>query len=305
MEPTIQPRSHAKDVFLNLASMVALYASAVAVLNLLFTIINTAYPKITGAYYTYSSSISLPVATLIVIFPLYILFMWLIEKNSMEGDMRIIGVRKWLTYITLFISGGLIVGDLVTILYYFLDGQEMTTGFVLKVLSILVVAGGVFGYYISDIRNTLTHQTRKLSAIVTSVCIVIAIILGFSVIGSPRTQRLMNYDALKISNLQSISNQISYYYERNKVLPSNLKVLETDPYMYMYNGTIDEQTGVPYVYRIISPTSYELCATFNFDSVTSRKTTYGVWSTYTKGESCFAQVVSPVVDQKAAPVLYQ
>lgn len=304
MEPTTQTRSHAKDVFLNLASMVTLYASAVALLNLLFSVINKSYPQTLGYYY--SPSISLPVATLIIVFPLYILLMWLIERDlvgSVEG--RMMGIRKWLIYITLFISGGLIVGDLVTILYYFLDGQEMTTGFVLKVLSILVVAGGVFGYYISDIRNTLTHQTRKRSAIVTSVCIVIAIILGFSVIGSPRTQRLMNYDALKISNLQSISNQISYYYERNKVLPSNLKVLETDPYMYMYNGTIDEQTGVPYVYRIISPTSYELCATFNFDSTTSRKTTYGVWSTYTKGESCFAQVVSPVVDQKVVPVLYQ
>lgn len=294
MEPNTQPRSHAKDVFLNLASIVTLYASAVALLNLLFSVINKAYPQTLGYYY--SSSISLPVATLIVVFPLYILFMWLIEKDVMSVDGgRMTGIRKWLTYITLFISGGLIVGDLVTILYYFLDGRDVTIGFILKVLSILAVAGGVFGYYITDARGKMTARIRSISTIVSSLVIMSIIIIGFSVLGSPQTQRLANYDEIKISNLQNISSQISSYYDRNKILPVSIDALSKDPYSYYYGEMIDPQTKETYVYRVVNDSTYELCATFNFDSKDiPERPYYGVWNEYTAGEYCFTQVVSPL-----------
>lgn len=294
MEPTTQSRSHAKDVFLNLASVVTLYASAVALLNLLFSVINKAYPQTIGYY---SPSISLPVATLIVVFPLYILFMWLIEKDVMSVDGgRMTGIRKWLTYITLFISGGLIVGDLVTILYYFLDGRDVTAGFILKVISILVVAGGVFGYYITDARSKMTTRVRKVSVVLSSLVILGAIVIGFSVLGSPRTQRLANYDDTKISNLQNISNQVSSYYQRNKVLPVSIDVLSKDPYSYYYAEMIDPQTQEMYVYRVINESTYELCATFNLDARDNSHRSYygGVWGEYTAGEYCFTQIVSPL-----------
>ncbi len=214
MEPTTQPRSHAKDVFLNLASMITLYSAAVALLNLLFTVINKAFPQITPYYGYYStSSISFPVATLIIVFPLYILFMWLIEKDLAGSlEARGSGIRKWLIYITLFISGGLVVGDLVAVVYYFIDGQELTSGFLLKVLSILVVAGVVFWYYITDIRNKLYPSVRKISAIVALIFVIAAIIVGFIVIGSPRTQRLVKYDEQRVMDLQNINQSIVYYF---------------------------------------------------------------------------------------------
>ena len=55
-------------------------------------------------------------------------------------------VRKWLTYIALLIAAGIVVGDLITFLTYFLRG-ELTARFVAKVLTALVIAGGVFWYY--------------------------------------------------------------------------------------------------------------------------------------------------------------
>lgn len=306
MEPTTQSRSHAKDVFLNLASMVTLYASAVALLNLLFSVINKAYPQTVG-YYA-SPSISLPVATLIIVFPLYILFMWLIEKDLrgvVEGRMT--GIRKWLIYITLFISGGLIVGDLVTILYYFLDGQELTTGFLLKILSIIVVAGGVFGYYITDVRNKLTGKTRKSSAFISGVCVILAIIIGFSVIGSPRTQRLMKYDQQKFSELQSLSGQVREYYQKTAKLPQTLTEL-AQGFSYPIT-TVDPQSGASYVYKVLDAKTFELCATFNLDADASatRAMYYSedpfntsVWNTYRAGEYCFKQVVPLNPIQKPA-----
>lgn len=268
MEPNTQPRSHAKDVFLNLASIVTLYASAVALLNLLFTVINKAFPQITP-YYSYygTSSISFPVATLIIVFPLYILFMWLIERDLAGSlDARASGIRKWLIYITLFISGGLVVGDLVAVVYYFIDGQELTPGFLLKVLSILVVAGAVFWYYITDIRGKLSSSLRKISAIVALILVIAAIITGFMVIGSPRTQRLVKYDEQRVMDLQSINQSIIYYYELKGSLPNTLnEVVSSGNYMIL---PTDPETYASYEYIMIDQNAktYELCATFNTDS---------------------------------------
>lgn len=297
MEPTLQSRSHAKDVFLNLASMIALYATAGALLNLLFTIINKAYPKVTP-YYSYysSSSISFPVATLIIVFPLYILFMWLIEKDiagSMEARMS--GIRKWLVYITLFISGALVVGDLVAVVYYFIDGQDITTGFLLKVLSVLAVAGGVFGYYITDIRNKLTGGKRKTATLCASILIVASVVVGFAVIGSPRTQRLVKYDELKISNLQSLVSEVRYYYERNNILPATLAELAQNA---VYGGMYtDSQSNKPYVYEVVNDKTFKVCAEFNLDSsrdsVAQIHPELDVWNTYKAGQYCFTQSVSP------------
>ncbi|MCX6703166.1 MAG: DUF5671 domain-containing protein [Candidatus Zambryskibacteria bacterium] len=318
MEPTTQSHSHAKNVFLNLASMVTLYSAAAALLNLLFTVINKAFPQVTQyySYYNNTSSISFPVATLIIVFPLYVLFMWLIERDLAGSQAaRASGIRKWLIYITLFISGGLVVGDLVAVVYYFIDGQELTAGFLLKVLSILVVAGGVFGYYITDIRNKLSSSARKISIIVASVCIVAAIVAGFMVLGSPRVQRLVKYDQTKISDLQNIASQVRYFYDTNKVLPQTLtEIAQGNTYG---GGTYtDVQTSKPYVYKIINATTFEVCAVFNKDfkynsGITSanepvtksdEQGVVEVWGAYKAGESCFRHIVGPSTVPFGAPV---
>jgi len=61
--------SGAKDFFINLGAIVALYTMVVSLVNLLFTIIDISYPKIVDGYnYMGSQSISWPVATLVIFF---------------------------------------------------------------------------------------------------------------------------------------------------------------------------------------------------------------------------------------------
>lgn len=295
MEPIVQPRSHAKDVFLNLASMITLYSAAAALLNLLFTVINKAFPQTTSyySYYSTTSSISFPVATLIIVFPLYILFMWLIEKDLAGSlEARASGIRKWLIYITLFISGALVVGDLVAVVYYFIDGQELTAGFLLKVLSILVVAGAVFGYYITDIRNKLSSSIRKVSTIVAAILVILAIVVGFMVIGSPRTQRLVKYDEQRVNDLESINQSIIYYFEMKGSLPDSLsEVADSGSYMLL---PTDPETHTSYEYIMIgqSAKAYKLCASFNTDSTTSKATTgyQNSWN-HPAGHYCFSYTI--------------
>ena len=100
-------QSNAKDFFINLGAIVALYTVVGSLISLLFTVINRAYPQIVSGYdYVGSQSISWPVAILIIFFPIFILLMWLLEKEYRQfPEKQNGGVHRWLTYITLFISG--------------------------------------------------------------------------------------------------------------------------------------------------------------------------------------------------------
>lgn len=296
MEPN-KTRGNAKDFFLNLGAVVALYTVVGSLINLLFTIINKAYPQISGYNYYYSSSISWPVAILVIFFPIFVLLMWLIGKDyAVDPERKNAGIHKWLTYITLFIAGLVMSGDLITVLYYFIDGQELTTGFLLKVLVLLVISGGVFAYYISDIRDRLTLKSRSIWRIVALVFVIGSIVWGFVVLGSPRTQRLYKYDDAKVSELQNINSAIQSYYSINGVLPKDFTDLAT--LNYGING-LDSQTQKPYEYTVKTKNTYELCAEFNKASVDAtepniyaRPIGYTSWS-HSAGRHCFPQTINP------------
>ena len=61
-------------------------------------------------------------------------------------------VRRWLTYLTLFVAAAVLVGDMIALVYNLLGG-ELTLRFVLKVLVAAVIAGTIFGYYLMDLRR--------------------------------------------------------------------------------------------------------------------------------------------------------
>ncbi len=252
----------AKDFFLHIAVIALLYTGTVALLNILFRVINVAFPQVTQYGYYGSSSISLPVATLIVVFPLFLFLANLLRKGYTEDpNQKEYPVRKWLIYITLFIAGGVLAGDLVTLIYYFLDGQELTTAFLLKILSVLVVAGAIFGYYMDDLKDRLTSSRRNMWRVVAAILVLGSIIAGFSVLGTPQSQRMLRYDSQKVSDLQSIQWQIVNYWQQKGVLPTTLAELE-DP-ISGFTLPLDPQTKNPYEYKRNNTLSFDLCAEFN------------------------------------------
>ncbi len=297
-----QTKTSAKDFFINLGAIIALGFFVGNLLSLLFTIINKAYPLTTGYNYYGSYSISFPVASLIIFFPVYIFLMWLLEKNySIEPEKRNIGIRKWLTYITLFISGFVLAGDLVTVLYFFIDGQDITTGFILKVLSVLVIALAIFFYYIYDALEKTNSTYRKVWAAGSAVVILACIIWGFSVLGSPRTQQLLKYDAQKVSDLQNIQNAIQNFYSKKGTLPKDFAELSTLNY---YINKIDSQTQKPYEYAKTGVTTYNLCAEFNKES--NDKNNINIYSlkswSHPAGYYCFSENINSNIYSK--PVVY-
>ena len=252
----------AKDFFLHIAVVALLYIGTVALLNILFRVINVAFPQVTQYGYYGSTSISLPVATLIVAFPLFLFLANVLRKGYAEEPSRKeYPVRKWLIYITLFIAGIVLAGDLVVLIYYFLDGQELTTAFLLKILSVLVVTGAIFGYYIDDLKDRLTGSRRNVWRVIAVGLVVGSIIAGFGVLGTPANQRMLRYDSQKVSALQSVQWQIVNYWQQKGTLPTSLVELQ-DP-ISGFIVPMDPQTKKSYEYKKTDTLSFDLCADFN------------------------------------------
>lgn len=292
----------AKDFFLHLGAIATFYASTIALITLLFEAINYAYPRVTE-YYQYSyPSISFQVATLIVAFPLFLLLSWLLQNSyASDASLREAPVRKWLSYITLFVAGAVVAGDLVTVIYMFLDGQELTTGFLLKILALLLIAGGVFMYYLREIRNTIGKGERNIWRAIALVVILASIAIGFMVVGSPRAQRERRYDTQRVNDLMGLQWQIVTYWQQKETLPTELASLEDS--ISGFRIPTDPQTNAQYSYKKTGPLAFELCATFDKGTPSSMSSvqyapTYPMgkmgesWE-HTQGVQCFPRTIDP------------
>ena len=155
--PRRKPYLSAREAFLYLVMFFTLYGSAFSVGTLLFQFINRWLPDAAQSYEAIlsvsTSIIRTSTATLVISFPVFLFVAWILKKAiARDPEKRSSKIRKWLTYITLFIAAGIIIGDLITLVTYFLNG-ELTLRFVLKVLVVLGIAGTVFGYYLWDLRG--------------------------------------------------------------------------------------------------------------------------------------------------------
>jgi hypothetical protein len=162
--PAYKRSGSAKDAFLYLLSFSMLATWTIGLGSVMFTLIDRwirdplspANDYYAGGYYQIAGSL----ACIIVAFPIYLLTMRVILREvGLHPEKLESPVRKWLTYIALLIAAGVVVGDLITFLTYFLRG-ELTARFVAKTSVGLVLAGGVFWYYLGSLQKGAV-ATRK------------------------------------------------------------------------------------------------------------------------------------------------
>jgi hypothetical protein len=103
--------------------------------------------------YRSSRQIRWSVAVLIVATPMY-LWLTVRERGKLAADPALYrsAIRRWLTYLTLLLSSAVLLGDLMAVIYAFLDG-DFTLQFLLKAIVVAVVAGFIFLYYLVDVRK--------------------------------------------------------------------------------------------------------------------------------------------------------
>ena len=61
-------------------------------------------------------------------------------------------MRRWLTSLSLFVAAVAVMGDVITAVYYLVEG-DLTARFLLKVLTIFLVAGMLFIYLSLTLRS--------------------------------------------------------------------------------------------------------------------------------------------------------
>ncbi len=140
----------ARDFFIYTLTFGVLIVGAFNLVIVLQALVDVAfYDESYGAL----GSIRWGVSVLIVTMPLY-LWLTVRERRKLAQDPALYrsAVRKWVTYIALLLAAMTLLGDLIATIYALLTG-DLTLQFLAKALIVLILAGGIFVYYLTDIRT--------------------------------------------------------------------------------------------------------------------------------------------------------
>lgn len=182
--PKCRASSGPRDGFLHLLLFASLATWATALGSLLFNFINIRFPLMDGRPTVDFDSIRFGVAALIVAFPVFGLTLRRVKKDIAANPARGINpVRRWLSYIALFIAATILVGDAIGTVMSFLNG-ELTIRFVLKAAVIASLAGGVTWWLLRELRD----KANSLRPAWYAVCAVVVTTIAAGDTGGMRQQ---------------------------------------------------------------------------------------------------------------------
>ena len=135
----------------------------------------------------------------------------------------------------------------------------------------------------------MTTRIHTVFSVASSVVVVVAVVWGFALVGSPGTTRLQRFDQQRLDDLQTIFREIQSLCrdsdikdELKRSLPETLDELASLARHERINLT-DPETGQRYGYTLKDGTTYELCATFSLE----RDSDMQVFWNHLSGEHCF------------------
>lgn len=112
-------------------------------------------------------------------------------------------------------------------------------------------------------------QLDRSFAIAATLTVILGIISGFRILGTPQRQRQIAADRERISDLVNIARQLHQKASNAQTFDQPFELPETlDQASNLVAQTTDPITNEPYVYRQLSDTTYELCASFATDTST-------------------------------------
>lgn len=156
--PVPRPRASlsAREAFAYLVLFSTLYFFAWNLGSLLFQLIQYALPDPADPDWQLmrlSGGIRWAISALVIAFPVFVFAAHRVSRDVDKHPIkRLSPVRRWLTYLTLFVAATVLIGDLTALVFNLLGG-DLSLRFVLKVLVVGVIAGTVFGYYLWDLRQ--------------------------------------------------------------------------------------------------------------------------------------------------------
>lgn len=297
----------AREAFFHLVVFTSFYTTAVGVVVLLFNYINRLLPDRalrtwSGADARQLQTIRWWMAALIVAFPVLLwLSRLLLREMAAHPEKLWSAVRRWLSYLTLFAAAVALGVDAITLVYYLLEG-EITVRFILKIAVVLLVAGSSFAYLLLSLRvppgAPVTGRMQRGFAGGATTLVLMSLVWGIVIAGSPGIERLRKFDERRIEALQSIQNELE------NVCVATIRA-DGSPGRSLKRslpGTLDElvkvatserpeirdpETREAYSYEAIGETKYRLCATFHF----ARDEKENVAWNHPAGRHCFERDV--------------
>jgi hypothetical protein len=251
-----------------------LYTAAFALGSMMFDLINLHLPQPGETAYPTIVSLRYGLASAVVSFPIFVFMSTLIAREAARNPgQRISPIRRWLTYLTLFIASISIVADLTALILRFLEG-DITLRFGLKVVVVGILAGGAFWYYLRDLRRDEVapsaewrqRSSARIALVGLAAAVLSVLAVGFWHAGSPAQARLFAQDRQRVTDLADIARRVERYYANTGSLPASLDTCDSNPVTFVEHK-VDRATGRPYEYRVIDATHFEVAADFNLPSV--------------------------------------
>jgi len=281
--PTPPDLGGAREAFLHLLTSAALYTAISYALTLIFSYVDLKLPDVAMTPYAQQQTefsrglIPVAMAAVFVAFPLLIwLSSILVREIRATPDKARSPVRRWLTYLTLFMAAGMMFVDVITLVAFFLQG-ELSTRFLLKVAAVLVVGGAAFFYYYRSLKMSAeemrTTSFHRWFGWVSSIAVAASLVGGLFVVGSPATERVRRLDAQRASDVKIISEEVFNTTVgtawRNPAVPLAIKQPVPRSLSDLAAGAQrirprinDPKTGVPYEYQVLGESTFRVCANF-------------------------------------------
>jgi hypothetical protein len=160
---SVWPR-RARDAFFHLLAFGALYTATTSLILLFFTYIDFAFPdpawRTSYAQLTEALSIiRAQLAIVIVSFPIF-LILWHFLLREVRRHPEKVAMRRWLGYLSVFVGAIALSGDVMTLIYFLLEGQ-LTVRFVLKAAVLFLIAGGLVLYLAFTLRSETEMETER------------------------------------------------------------------------------------------------------------------------------------------------
>ncbi len=289
MKKEHQPAILARDIFIQLFSIVTLIWSIVAALQILFTAIEHFIP--TGEGWINYGGVASASAALLVVLPLSLLAFWFVHRDLRENPNKRDGlVRSFALYLMLFGSAITALISLVVVITNFFSGN-LTSQITWKVLVVVLMAVQVGKYFYFSKTGKFSKNIYSYffpGAVVFAGLAVIAV--GMVAAGTPASQRSDRLDQERFNDIANMEWQIRNHLTEKGELPEQLQELEQMEERWGRDQMSDPETQQPYEYIVydglynkeglckegpsddcIEPGySYELCANFAKDRQDNR-----------------------------------
>ena len=254
-----RPRATAKDNLLYIAMFITLSVSISNFISIVFAAIDKAIPdtlKNGQNYNPYNDDMRFAIASLVVMFPLYLYFAFYTSKDiTVDPKKAGLAIRKNIFYLIGIITAITIIGTLIYSIYSWLGG-ELTSRFMSKAFVTLLVAAGTFVYTKYSLKRdfAVNSKTPMMMSVAAGVLVLIGIVFSVNVLGTPGSIRKMKYDDQRLQDLSNIQQQVLSAWQRDKKLPTDLTILQDQ--FSGYAIPKDPRDSTSYTYKIIEDTKY-------------------------------------------------